>query len=394
MLLSISNQSTNNEAKSNQQKESETNDIKFKDTKVATTTSSSSTDLEIVYTTGIPTLRSSAHRVKHNKKGKNKMKKGKQSKNAQPSQKNPNQPNSSLKILPPEIKKERIMTYDPNVIDLRAPILDMLQRVNSQIVGSWSDNGESSQQQHQHQHQQPILHRLEDFFVPPKTLSRATYGGICEEAQKYLSDFVANAESFLSTFDTFVTEHVLPTFKTELLASSAFRGIQNNKTKDSTSCSEEEDNNKDENKEDYKSESDNSSSCPSDSKITFYYQRPPTLRLQPGPSRSSVKTHRDSEYGHQDGELNYWIPLTDPDLTNCTIWVESTPDQGDYHPMNVTHGQVAVFHGSACRHFVPMNQTIYTRMSLDFRVGVEGFFDGEWMMEGTTDDHFRRKVQV
>ena len=77
------------------------------------------------------------------------MKKGKQSKNAQPSQKNPNQPNSSLKILPPEIKKERIMTYDPNVIDLRAPILDMLQRVNSQIVGSWSDNGESSQQQHQ-----------------------------------------------------------------------------------------------------------------------------------------------------------------------------------------------------------------------------------------------------
>jgi len=77
-----------------------------------------------------------------------------------------------------------------------------------------------------------------------------------------------------------------------------------------------------------------------------------------------------------------------------TIWTESSSDEGDYHPMHVKFGEVAVFHGSSCRHYVPMNTTKYTRMSLDFRVGIEGYFDSEWMMEGTTDDHSRRRVVV
>ena len=45
--------------------------------------------------------------------------------------------------------------------------------------------------------------------------------------------------------------------------------------------------------------------------LTFYVQRPPTLRLQPGPSAFSVRPHSDAEYGHQPGELNFWVPLTD-----------------------------------------------------------------------------------
>jgi len=88
------------------------------------------------------------------------------------------------------------------------------------------------------------------------------------------------------------------------------------------------------------------------------------------------------------------VPLTDPALTKLTIWTESSSDEGDYHPMHVKFGEVAVFHGSSCRHYVPMNTTKYTRMSLDFRVGIEGYFDSEWMMEGTTDDHSRRRVVV
>ena len=127
---------------------------------------------------------------------------------------------------------------------------------------------------------------------------------------------------------------------------------------------------------------------------TFYYQYPPTLRLQPGPSERTVRRHHDAEYGHQQGELNYWMPLTDLQLTRTTLWVESHEGACDDHPLNVTYGEIACFHGSACRHHVPCNESEYTRVSLDFRVGVEGYFDPKWSMRGTKEDHGRRRVVV
>ena len=41
---------------------------------------------------------------------------------------------------------------------------------------------------------------------------------------------------------------------------------------------------------------------------------------------------------------------------------------------------------------MPANPTAATRMSLDFRVGVEGDFDPAWTMRGTKADHNRREV--
>ena len=52
------------------------------------------------------------------------------------------------------------------------------------------------------------------------------------------------------------------------------------------------------------------------------------------------------------------------------------------------------FHGSSCRHYINANTTPYTRVSMDFRVGVEGFFDPKWAMVGTSDDHTRREVSL
>lgn len=34
------------------------------------------------------------------------------------------------------------------------------------------------------------------------------------------------------------------------------------------------------------------------------------------------------------------------------------------------------------------------RASLDFRVGVEGYFDPDWQMLGTTADHSRKKITI
>eukprot|EP00585_Thalassiosira_rotula_P022890 CAMPEP_0196224268 /NCGR_PEP_ID=MMETSP0912-20130531/48320_1 /TAXON_ID=49265 /ORGANISM="Thalassiosira rotula, Strain GSO102" /LENGTH=178 /DNA_ID=CAMNT_0041503541 /DNA_START=42 /DNA_END=575 /DNA_ORIENTATION=+ len=174
--------------------------------------------------------------------------------------------------------------------------------------------------------------------------------GKLQEAQEYLSDAAASDARFLDVFDSFVVEKVLPHFKERLRAAGAHEG---------------------------------------DKPLTFYYQRPPTLRIQPGPSRAYVRAHNDAEYGHQNGELNFWLPLTSRRKTGVDLLCESKEGVGDYHPLKAEYGEVVSFHGTSCRHYVGANHSLWTRVSLDFRVGVEGFFDAQWQMAGTTNDHSR-----
>jgi hypothetical protein len=107
--------------------------------------------------------------------------------------------------------------------------------------------------------------RLESFRVPAASTWRAVNGGRCEAAQRYLSDRVAGDGEFLEAFDRFVKQAVLPHLKSRL----AQLGL----------------------------------AADDPESVAFYYQRPPTLRLQPGPAWAQVKAHHDAEYGHQNGEL-------------------------------------------------------------------------------------------
>lgn len=126
--------------------------------------------------------------------------------------------------------------------------------------------------------------------------------------------------------------------------------------------------------------------------VTFYCQHPPTVRLQPGRSRRSRMLHADERYGHQAGEINFWMPLTDYKLTRTTLWIESSPGEGDFHPIEVHPGDVAMFHGTLVRHFVPPNRSEHTRVSMDFRIGVGQHFDPDWRMLGLQHYHPRRTV--
>lgn len=108
---------------------------------------------------------------------------------------------------------------------------------------------------------------------------------------------------------------------------------------------------------------------------------------------AGVKPHHDGEYGHQNGELNFWLPLTDRNLNGVDLWCESSFQKSDYRPLVAQMGEIISFHGTSCRHFVNRNNSDKTRMSMDFRIGVEGFFDPYWQMNGTTDDHGRREVK-
>jgi hypothetical protein len=127
-----------------------------------------------------------------------------------------------------------------------------------------------------------------------------------------------------------------------------------------------------------------------DKKYTFYYQYPPSLRLQPGPSPEYGRIHRDAEYGHQDGEINFWMPLSYYHMTQTTLDIESIPNLNDFHPIEIDYGEIGHFHGTLCHHRAPPNLSSYTRVSLDFRIGISGYFDPEWSLEGIRAQHGRR----
>lgn len=243
--------------------------------------------------------------------------------------------------FPHGIRTKEIFQYDMNEYNLRDEVMRMLKELDANLVGDFQNQN-----------------TLESFHVPATALvpvkKTKDKSGTGEESQKTLSDRVATDERFLAAFDRFVCNVILPYFKERLVKNDLIKSMEEN--------------------------------------TTFWYQRPPTLRVQPGPSVRHVKAHHDASYGHQDGELNFWMPLTDPELTQTDLWLESEPGKEDYEPLGVKLGEIAAFHGSSCMHYVPANSTVYTRISLDFRVGVEEYFDPNWKMRGTISDHIRRKV--
>ena len=298
----------------------------------------------VLYPTGIPTLRSTSHRVRKSNKKRSKKKNKNNTSFLANNQEEQQQPSKSCR-LPLSIRRGEVIPYNVKEHDLQTAVIHLLQRADSTMVGTFQD-------------QSSKIQLLEHFHVAIPSLKRCAYGGQIEDAQQYLSNHISTDEEFLGTFDSFVEGVILPWLKTKLLLL--------------------EDDSNDENK---------------NRTFDFYVQRPPTLRLQPGPSQAMVRAHSDNVYGHQDGELNFWIPLVDlSQCGNTYLHVESEPKKGDYHPIFVKCGEIISFFGSFCRHYIPPNTSPYTRVSLDFRVGIIPYYDASWQMIGTTADHTRRKI--
>lgn len=99
----------------------------------------------------------------------------------------------------------------------------------------------------------------------------------------------------------------------------------------------------------------------------FVYQHRSTLRVQLPGSLAVAEFHRDSDYNHPHGEINFMVSLTRAFDTNA-MWIESEPGKGDYRPIALEYGEVAQFDGSACSHGNKVNRTGKTRVSFDFRL--------------------------
>ena len=90
------------------------------------------------------------------------------------------------------------------------------------------------------------------------------------------------------------------------------------------------------------------------------FQRVPTFRVHLPGNVAVGEQHRDGDYGHVDGEINYWVPVTDAWGTN-TIWI------GD-EPQSVNYGEALIFDGVNLLHGNKLNDTGHSRVSFDFRL--------------------------
>ena len=102
--------------------------------------------------------------------------------------------------------------------------------------------------------------------------------------------------------------------------------------------------------------------------VGILYQKEPNFRCHlPGTGHLLVKKHCDADYHHSPNEVNFWLPLT-PCYSTNTLWSESSPGVGDFHPFQLVPGQIMQFYGNQCVHYTMPNETDATRMSIDFRV--------------------------
>ncbi|CAK0831438.1 unnamed protein product [Prorocentrum cordatum] len=106
------------------------------------------------------------------------------------------------------------------------------------------------------------------------------------------------------------------------------------------------------------------------------FQCPPTMRIALPGCPATIQAHCDSEYpAHWHGEVNFWLPVTPVFGTN-SLWLESEPEKGDFHPAELGFGEVLCFNGFQCRHYTCKNETDSTRVSFDWRAIPEELFEG------------------
>tara|TARA_B100001564_G_scaffold87263_1_gene70883 strand:- start:3132 stop:3785 length:654 start_codon:yes stop_codon:yes gene_type:complete len=104
------------------------------------------------------------------------------------------------------------------------------------------------------------------------------------------------------------------------------------------------------------------------------YQKWPTFRVHLPNNLAVGAWHTDSDYNHPNGEINFVIPITKMFESNTFI-TESEPGLKDFEQIQLDPGEVFMFNGNKCLHGNLPNRTGKTRISLDFRVLREKYYN-------------------
>lgn len=100
----------------------------------------------------------------------------------------------------------------------------------------------------------------------------------------------------------------------------------------------------------------------------YIYQRLPTFRVHLPNNLAVGDFHRDMDFNHPRGEINFVVPITPMYGTN-TIWCERAPGKGEHHPIpRIEPGTLFRFDGNQLNHGNLVNKTGNTRVSIDFRI--------------------------
>ena len=87
------------------------------------------------------------------------------------------------------------------------------------------------------------------------------------------------------------------------------------------------------------------------------FQTRPTFRVCLPNNVAVGQKHRDFDYQHPEGEINFWVPFTRAWESNA-LYVESEPDKGDFHPPHAMEfGEIFRFWGNKCWHYNLPNDT-------------------------------------
>ena len=96
------------------------------------------------------------------------------------------------------------------------------------------------------------------------------------------------------------------------------------------------------------------------------YQTYPSFRIHQPNNIAVGQFHKDSDFGHNTHEMNFWLPFTNAWDTNA-VWIGDL-DSDDHVCMEVDYGQVANFDGANSLHGNKDNLTGKSRLSIDFRI--------------------------
>jgi len=111
-------------------------------------------------------------------------------------------------------------------------------------------------------------------------------------------------------------------------------------------------------------------------KDELIYQKWPSFRVHLPNNVAVAGWHRDGDYNHPHGEINFILAITDMFESNTTI-SESSPRKMDFRQLELGPGQVVRFDGNQCIHGNLPNKTGVTRVSFDFRVMLPEDYIGE-----------------
>ena len=97
------------------------------------------------------------------------------------------------------------------------------------------------------------------------------------------------------------------------------------------------------------------------------YQTWPSFRVHLPGNVAVGGWHKDSDYHHPPGEVNFIVAITPMFESNATI-AEREPGTLDFRHFTMTPGQIVKFNGNQCLHGNLPNTTGKTRVSFDFRI--------------------------